>query len=382
MNFLHCLTDDKFIDDIIDVFEHIKGNHHATYTIVSSNSTKIYTLIKRNQNKIIHIDPENFIDYVVEHKINVVILHSFGVIPYNVTRIIPQNIKVVWKAWGADLYRTPSDFTPLVYIPLYHTYTQREILKDIPSNWQRIKSQIYYFFHKKEYQEAISRVDFFSGVLPEEYDLINQKKHFYFKAKKIYYPYFSLNLKNNKDNFIDLGENIVLGNSAAFPNNHIDILNILRNIKTKNKHIIIPFSYQRNEKYVRAVKKYAKKYFGDKVVFLESFIPLPKYQKILESCNYAIYGNEQQAAIGNISDSIYCGRKVFLSRTSLVYKHYKALGYKVFTIQNDMTATSLSQPLSIQEKTMNRELYIKHSSIEQSLSFCYNMLIQIEKNYD
>ena len=216
-------------------------------------------------------------------------------------------------------------------------------------------------------------------MIPDEYDLITQRHYSFFRAKHTFYPYFSLNSDQDNNGFVPLGENIVLGNSAAFPNNHIDILHLLKKVELKNKRIIMPISYQRNERYVQAIKKYANKYFQGKIDFLENFIPYEQYIELLNSCGYAIYGNEQQAAMANIFLSIYEGKKVFLSKTSIVYKYFKRIGIIVYSIQEDLTEESLSHQLSGKEKALNRQLYLKHYSTELCINYVKNMKYEFEK---
>ena len=377
LNILHCVTDDKFIDDIIDVFEHIKGEYQFYYSIVG-DKRKPYSCIKK-QEYIVNIPKTTFLNYLAKNKIDVVIIHGIGAMPPGIINIIPSNIKVMWKSWGYDIYRCPSDYSPLAKVDLYHRYTQIERLKDFKANVSRLKMHIYYLLHRKGYREAISRVDFFSGVIPDEYDLIAQRHYSFFRARHTFYPYFSLNSNQDNNDFVSLGENIVLGNSAAFPNNHIDILHQLKKVELKNKRIVMPISYQRNERYVQAIKKYANKYFQGKIDFLENFIPYEQYIELLNSCGYAIYGNEQQAAMGNIFLSIYEGKKVFLSNTSIVYKYFKRIGLIVYSIQDDLTEESLSHQLSEQEKVLNRQLYLEHYSTERCMDYVHQMISEFEK---
>ena len=82
----------------------------------------------------------------------------------------------------------------------------------------------------------------------------------------------------------------MIGNSAVPTNNHLDILNYLRNNDTTSwKKIIIPLSYGGTESYKKVVIDEGVSLFGDRMMPLQSFMPLDKYTRIMSNCKTAIF---------------------------------------------------------------------------------------------
>lgn len=290
-----------------------------------------------------------------------VFLHAIDSFPYAKIPLIPKGIKVFWMVWGYDLYDHPRK-NPMIRMALYKPktlsacpYLQNSLsLKNI---LRKIKKGIYSIFSSnyssKKYIKAVARIDYFSGVLPNEYDLLKHVS--YFKAKRVVYAYTSL-----EDMYDELpktppiiGNNILVGNSAAETNNHLDILDYIKDFKPADSKIISALSYSGPQKYIDVVVNAYRKVFGNNYKPLLKLMPPSEYNKIIESCGYGIFYHERQKGMGNINGLIMAGAKVFLSETSVAYKYYKSLGVHVFSVQTDLNPKSLTIPLSDEEKMYN-----------------------------
>lgn len=290
-----------------------------------------------------------------------VFLHAIDSFPYDKIPLIPKDVKVFWMVWGYDLYDHPRK-NPMIKMALYKPktleacpYLQNSLsLKNI---LRIIKKGIYSIFSSnyssKNYIKAVARIDYFSGVLPNEYDLLKHVS--YFKAKRVVYAYVSL-----EDMYDELpltppviGNNILVGNSAAETNNHLDILDYIKDFKPVDCKIISALSYSGPQKYIDVVVNAYRKVFGNNYKPLLNLMPLNEYNKIIESCGYGIFYHERQKGMGNINGLIMAGAKVFLSETSVAYKYYKSLGVHVFSVQTDLNPKSLTIPLSDEEKMYN-----------------------------
>lgn len=362
----NCIVDDpKFIDNMIDVFDYTRGNHEVDYCYVTDKED--YKLHLKKSERVTIIKPSDFIDYIIEHHINVVMMHSMNSLPHSILLRIPEPIKVVWFAWGYDLYRFPVEEKPLIKLPLFKPLTAKVRNSDRVSYLARKKTYINYLLKNRRcIRKAISRVDFFSGVIEMEYDLMC--KNSFFRAEQLFFNYFKLPESEAKtEDVATNGNNIVLGNSASAVNNHIDVLEYLKGMDLADRTIIMPFSYQRSKDYVEKVKSYCEKNFCN-IFVLEKFMPLDKYNELLSSCGYAIYFFESQAGMGNVLQSIMCGRKVFLSETSIVYKYFKSLGCEVYSVQSQLSCKELSTPLDREMVQKNRSAIYKRWSSSVLLS--------------
>lgn len=354
---MNCIVDDgKFVNSIINTLETLKGAHTLHHVFITDCGTFSDDTRITCQELIDIIAPSDVLAYVKHHNIAAIILHGFSAFPGELLLQLPEGVKVLWKAWGYDIYRSPAQLKPLIPMQLYQPLTSRFRRHDVCDRVKRVNEVMYYYlFRRRKVQRMYARVDYFSGVFPEEYHLLAAQGHPFFRAEHLHYPYGGVDRSTHGMIGTCEGRDILLGNSGAMTNNHLDILAKLKAVDLGDRKVVVPLSYARYDRYVKALKRYAEENLACHVDFMEDFMPFDDYMRTLGTCSYAIYGHEPQAAIGNVGSSIYAGRKVFLSKTSVVYRHYTDLGIKVFTIQEDLNDAMLTEPLSDADKLHNRQ---------------------------
>ena len=245
--------------------------------------------------------------------------------------------KIIWVLWGVDLYR---------YLPLrlYDDYTL-ELLKKLKSN--NVKTflrKIYYLFHFLIRKRVIKRIDYVNA--PHKGDVILLKK--YFKTKAEWYP---KGIYPNPVNFEKLeaegsyisdekfifkkngGKLLLLGNSGAESNNHLDIMIRLSKMKEQNFDIICPLSYGGSNNYIKKIIEKGKKLFGNRFVPLLDFYKPDQYFGILKQIDLAIMYHNRQQAGGSVHILVYLGKPICMKKTS-GYFHLVEKGIKVFSIQD------------------------------------------------
>lgn len=370
------VLDEKFIDGQIE-FQDLTSDvcQHDYYFV----GNKPYKYIKKQTERVRRLAVSEVLRVVKDY--DAVFLHSIYGMPFDLIPRIDNRVKVFWFSWGYDIYNTPSP-TPLVKLELYHPATRRYINHDLKGLLLNKLMHIREIIKKrgnKFYYEAIKRADYFSGIIPEEYGLV---KHYYpdFKALPTSYSYCNVSqfpLFDKVDPNIIQGKNIIIGNSTAYTNNHLDIFEALSNLNLGTREIIAPLSYSPNPRYVKVLKEKGKILFGDYFKALIDFLPLDEYNKILKSCGFCIYGIERQQALGNIINSLFFGCKVFLYKSSILYKHYKSMGVKVFSIEDDLTSNKAFEPLSYEDAFLNKTIIgnsMKKEVVLQKLYDIYNII--------
>lgn len=367
LNILHCVLDEKFVDPMIDLTQQLWTDCIHNYVFVTENTSELRFITKSDF--VTRIRPVDFVKIFKKTDYDVVVLHCFYSLRYNLITKIPSNIKVIWFAWGYDIYMPNYCHPALINIELYHERT-KEVLKGLKDkSFRTIVAEVYYrLFYKKAVEHAINRVDFFSGVIPEEYDMIkkNQKNKF-FKAKQLIFnynnPLYPYKKECINDSVVE-GFDIQIGNSADSSNNHIDVFEKLSKYKLNDRKIIVPLSYAGTQRYKQMVISEGEKCFGDIFIPLTDYMPLQQYEKIISTSNYSIFCLERQQAMGNIWFSLWRGCMVFLSETNPVYSHLINRGYKVFSIQNDLIMIEQKARLAHKEVIRNRELLIEEHSYD------------------
>ena len=376
MTFFHWVTDDKFIDDLISVMEYTKGHHTHIYAIVSDDEKFNFIYIKRKE--CIKIVRSSKL-LTVLNAYDVIVLHGPRAGVFDVLNKIPQEIKVAWFAWGYDLYSTPCKRHPFIKIPLYKPLTKTVIRNNkLKGYLSELHVELNYLRSKKRIEKAISRIDYFSGVIPQEFDLM--KNNSFFRAKQLHFHYFSLkdevselNIKNS----LPTGNNILVGNSGDPTNNHLDAFKYLKNLELADKIIYVPLSYGGTDNYRQKVKAVGKKNWGEKFVPLDSFLPYEEYCNVVSSCSNVVMFHERQQAMGNIRQELWKGCKVFLSSSGLSYSYYKSLGIQVFSVQHELSAEMINNPLSSLEVEKNRSKMIatiSHTHFIKDIKQMYEIL--------
>ncbi len=352
MKYFHWITDDKFIDDLISVMEYTKGCHNHTYAIVSEIEGYDFTYIKSKE-KVIIIRPCDFIKSLSGY--DVIVLHGLRAGAFDFLNKMPHSIKVVWFSWGYDLYTTPCKRYPFIKIPLYRPLTKGATRSNLRGYLADLHVEFNYHRDKRSIRKAISRIDYFSGVIPQEYELMTENS--FFRAKQLHFHYFSLNdevSEINIKNPLPTGNNILIGNSGDPTNNHLDAFQYLKGIDLADKKIYVPLSYGGTQRYLRKVKSVGKEYWGDKFVPLDTFLPYNEYCKIVSSCSNVVMFHERQQAMSNIRQGLWNGCKVFLSSSGLAYRYYDSLGLQVLSVQHELNTKMIDKPLSSLEVEKNR----------------------------
>lgn len=354
MKIANIVSDDKFIDSVIKVQDLFSKNCKHDYIIVKHNNlNKKFTYIKNSQ-RITIVQVLCFLNFINKERYDAIFLHNLYALPLYIIQWIPKKIKVFWFSWGSDIY-TPIGFSdPLIPIILYKEKTF-EILTKI-NDYQKQKSPHVFvskilstLFLKK----AILRIDYYSGVLPYEFDLL--QKNIFFKAKRVSYHY--VNPQESKKGSVFRkceGINIMLGNSGDPANNHLDAIEKIFSIDLKNRKIIVPLSYG-DKSYTKFLQEHLLK-SNKNIMILKDFMPRNEYKRIVNSCGISIFFHERQAAMGNIILSLRNGNKVFMSETNLAYKFLKEYGFIIFSFQRDFNQKNVDMFLSENEQYTNWEL--------------------------
>ncbi|MEQ9583501.1 MAG: TDP-N-acetylfucosamine:lipid II N-acetylfucosaminyltransferase, partial [Arenibacter sp.] len=197
---------------------------------------------------------------------------------------------------------------------------------------------------------SLDKINIVVPVMPGDYHLMNQK--YGLKA-----PMFHLNYVNpifdESQITLNIGDNILLGNSASYSNNHLESIDLLSEMDLGNRHVIIPLSYG-DKKYGEYINSYAKKKLEDKVICLMEFVPLEDYFKLLESCPIVIMNHLRQQAVGNIVPMLAKGSHVYLQLKSSLYQFLKENGFVVSSIDEVKSIRELTN----EEKIKNAKLCV------------------------
>lgn len=373
MKILHCVTDDKFIDGAISLFEQDDRVINTWCHFVQEPKDRLQ-LIK---NKLVKILPYTEMDKYA-NQCDVIILHSFEALPIEQMENLPNGKKIVWFGWGHDMY---EGRTPIMPIDLYLPKTQKiyDELYGPKTITKRIKRWIRVNVMRKPYSRIIPRIDYFSGVFPYEYELLQQKQP-KFKGKKLDFYYASTDffikdeypreITNNR-------QNIIIGNSAHITNNHADAIDwVAKHVHMQDdSKVILPLSYGSEVNYTNKVKVYAKSRLGDKAYILDSYLPIDEYWSLVSNCKIAIYPHIRQQASDNIFYQLMSGAKVYMTKKSLAYSYLKQLGLVVYSLEDDIT--TVNEALTDADVMKNRQILTDLYSVSKQIERVHNIITEL-----
>lgn len=263
------------------------------------NNGRINIFKNRIRNNFIY-KARKFFD--LSRKANLIVLHSFTAYPFFI--IFPSFLKkTAWIILGEDLYTYMND---------QDVYFKRAIKRYI---FGKVKI---HFTHIEE-------------------DSILANRTFHSNAIFHYTPTYLSNVANidffrpsiKSDSF-----NILLGNSTSPNNNHLRLLDRLKDSKINFSKIYCPLSYGNFDDYKNEVINYGNNLFGKKFIPLLDFMPIDQYMELLKGIDIALFDHERQEGMGITIQLISLGKIVFMNSNTTSYKSFKRRGFQVFDVAN------------------------------------------------
>lgn len=204
--------------------------------------------------------------------------------------------KCYWVIWGADLY----------------AYRKTKTLK------YRIKE----FFRAP----VIRRFGNIVSLVEGDYHLA--KQWYGARGKYCKGSYGSTIVKADLDALppVERTENhpvvIQIGNSADPANQHIEVLRQLARFKQENLQIIVPLSYG-DLSYAKTVIEAGVELFGDKFRAITDYLSPEAYSQMLNEVDIAIFNNDRQQALGNISILLYLNKTVYIRSDTTMWAEFQ-----------------------------------------------------------
>lgn len=361
----HVIVDDKFIDTALRQFDEVSPN--ISCPILIGKSRKLGYVKRTDVRFYSFIQAKRFFE---SDDCAAVVFHSLTEENIPLLEYVPPTKKVFWLGWGYDYYDRllSGEYPSGLLLP----ETKKIMRKSSP--FSRFKSLVHAskrtikniaLLRGKNSLNVLSRVDYFSPVLDIEY-MMARELNPSFNPK-----YISWNYGTAEDDLGGSGVvnsstkiNILVGNSAAPENNHIDIFNILsKGIDISGRKIVVPLSYG-DPSYRDAVLATGMQLFGNQFVPIIDFISKDEYIAFLDSCGFVFMNHIRQQAMGNIFIMMLKGAKIFMNSRSPAYKWFLAKGAAVGSIDDliecpDMRS-NLFDPLSSESQGKNISITMNH----------------------
>jgi dTDP-N-acetylfucosamine:lipid II N-acetylfucosaminyltransferase len=349
----HLCSDDKFIDNAISIFESAFPGKNIIFAYTKGQKPKF---IKRK----IHYDigAKDVIFGINNNSINsadVVVIHSLSNAWFRTIEKLNKKVPIVWIGWGFDYYDIIDPNDDRLLEKTFSMEKKRHSRRKLGMK-QRIQSLLNSMPRKKK---VIERIDFFSPVLSNEYNLLKSAHTWKRFPRQVDWNYSPSekdlsHYVNSKESSIKMGVDILIGNSATSTNNHLEIFDILEKIDIKNCNLVVPLSYG-DSSYGAEVKEIGEMKFGSNFDALIDFMPIEEYMQKIGQCGFVIMNHVRQQAVGNTIIMAYMGAKVFLRKETPTYEFFKGVGLNIFSVQElENQPSLLTSHLKIDQVLENR----------------------------
>lgn len=223
---------------------------------------------------------------VALHKADRVMLH--GLLNFKVIRLLwlmPWlRSKCYWGVWGHDLYCHE----------IAHTTARRR-------RQERVRQKVI-----KDIGHIVTSVEGDYRNAVQWYGATGQWHQTYWYPASLFVLLEESEPQSKSD-----ATKILIGNSAAKTNNHIEVLTALLPYRDEKIELIVPLSYG-SEKNAEEVIAFGQANFGGKFTPLTEFMALDEYNSMLSSIDIAVFHHRRQQAMSNIRVLLGMGKKVYL----------------------------------------------------------------------
>lgn len=329
IRYLHLMHDSIFANYIVQAFErHAPGEN--LFWIELPHKASGFHFATPGERKI-PINGRYLPKRIGHDSVQLVLFHSLSGYRQKVISMVPEQAAVLWMAWGYDLYGRIWTNEER-YLPLTLEYIKASEAKP-PNIRNRIKALIQpvrnNLFSPVDWgARIITRADYCSTIVPEEFDLA--KKLSGFTAKPVRFNYKSLETIISEMPIQEIaGDDILVGNSCTPGCNHVDAFDQIAASGMTDKRIIVPLSYGAHGHYREFVLDRGRYYFGHRFHPLLELLPLQEYARILAQCSNAIFNHNRQQALDNILMLTWMGANIHLNQGNTIVSHLKKLGIEV-----------------------------------------------------
>jgi len=382
---LHLALDEKFIDMGFKIFEKAAPGQNECMVLTRSLPLKY---IKSIPYTAINLQEADFKALAKELELyDFVVLHSLDKNIQKILQYVSKKLTLVWIGLGYDYYDLIVEKKTDLYDPLtarlfeqHHPSTPAQMPlykndKYFPVRMLRkIKRRI---SGTKTKKEIIDNIDYFAPVLNSEYDMVKNSFGKHFSPKFIDWGYGSLEETFEGFENLKISSNgILIGNSASYANNHLEMIELLKRCNVSDRKIIAPLSYGGGgKKYREVIVNKGKEVLGVNFFPLDNFVSSTEYMNIINSCSVVIMNHIRQQALGNIFTMMYLGATIFLKKENPIYSYYKENGAVIFSIEElEKNPNLIDYRLSLNEIDINREVIKGDSSEELMLKKTKNLI--------
>lgn len=235
---------------------------------------------------------------------DVIVVHSMGLFGSIAAVAARRGAKLMWSGFGGDYYGDRSSRDTGLLGP--QTTAVKRALEPSASPARRIDAALRDALKRR----AARRADYFSAPIAADLEVF-RRRFPSFSGSYLQLNYATLSdMESGTDRAP--GRDILVGNSASYANNHLEVFDILARVDLAGRRVIAPLSYGESESYKDLVIEAGHARFGEDFLPLTDYLPLDEYIDVIASCGHVVMGHRRQQALGNIVAALCAGADILL----------------------------------------------------------------------
>jgi len=125
---------------------------------------------------------------------------------------------------------------------------------------------------------------------------------------------------------------LLIGNSAAKSNEHIDAFKQIMHLAEHNIEVIVPLNYAGKEGYIKQVIKSGNTLFGKKFTPITTMLSKQAYNELLQDIDVAIFAHNRQQGLYVAYAMLLMGKPLFLRENTTSFDNLRSLGFSVSSL--------------------------------------------------
>ena len=374
---VHLLRIERFLNYAVDYFEEANPGNNTYYFICGKDRPAIRPDIE-GKVEIIEKDSaqyQNLLDNC--GKYDIFIFHSLQKDFFPIIDRIPENKTLCWIIFGMELYGNFNALEKNIYLPdtkRFYRYSKTGIINYFKPYYRNLTGEL---DNERKYLKYFKRMTHLAAFVTNLYDILRDLG--VTQLKYIKFGYYSIEdtVGNQLFDKYAEGEDVFLGNSATFSNNHLDALHSLKDIPLGNRRLVVPLSYG-NQEVVKKVTSQGRKLFGDAFVPLLDYLSREEYNQWLLSCKFVIMNFLRSQGRGNVLSALWLGAKVFLQEEFSYFQEFRNMGIKVFSMKEfDNPGEDVFSPLTPDEMKSNRDILWTYFNRKEMVKHTRNLVKEL-----
>ena len=290
-----------------------------------------------------------------------------------------KRVMTAWSGWGFDYYGSDKssndgllgESTLSLLASLQKEKSRRGLFVHL------LKDFLWYPIARNLTRRAAARANYFSAPIPSDESVFRDR------FPEFQGQYSQLSYASLVDTFAHTGRpngsggDILVGNSASFTNNHLEVLDLLARLDIGDRKIVVPLSYG-EPVYRNAILARGQELFGSAFLPLIDRLPLDQYVALVANCDVVIMNHKRQQGLGNIGAALYNGAHVFLDKANPVFTFLHSRGATVHTTAQLANDGLPVQPVTLEEVANNRNVLESFWGTEQVVKNVETLLAQLE----